>query len=330
MKAIIAANTGAVLTEVPTPAPKAKEVLIQVKANSLNRADLMMLQGADHGGWGGGAGKILGLEWAGDVVEVGADVKEYHVGDRVMSVGPQAFAEYTIGNPIAMNLIPDGMSYEEAACLPVALQTMHDAISTLGGLTIGQTILFQGASSAMGLIGMQAAKYQGAGKVIGTSRSAERCAKLMEYGCDAAVDTSNPAWEEEVLKETDGAGVDLLIDFLSGPIMNKNLQVTRIGGRIVNVGRSAGETGEFNFDLHNMRRITYIGASFRTRTLAETAEVILRTKNAFGQALKEGSFKMPIDKTYPMEEAAEAFKRMIENKHFGKIVLNVYKRGADL
>ena len=125
------------------------------------------------GGW---RRKTPGARMAGDIVEVGPDVKGFHVGDRVMSAGPQAFADYTIGNSFAMHLIPEGMSYEEAACLPVALQTMHDAISTLGGLTQGETILFQGASSAMGIIGMQAAKYLGAGKVIGTSRSAEKCA----------------------------------------------------------------------------------------------------------------------------------------------------------
>ena len=103
--------------------------------------------------------------------------------------------------------------------------------------------------------------------------------------------------------------------------MNKNLQVTRVGGRIVNIGRSAGETGNFNFDLHNMRRITYIGASFRARTPAETMEVIAKTKNDFGLALNAGIFKKPIDKAYPLEEAEAAFRRMIENKHFGKIIL---------
>lgn len=321
MKAVMAANKSVVLKDIPQPSPRADQVLVRVKANALNRADLLMLNGASHGGWGGGAGLPLGLEWAGEVVEVGDEVKTFHIGDRVMSIGSAAFAEYTIGYPLGMYAIPDNMSFEQAATLPVALQTMHDALSTNGMLTPGQTVLFQGAGSAMGLMGMQVAKYLGAGKVIGTSRSPERCTQLLEFGADMAVNTTEQDWTDQVLKATDGIGVDLLIDFLSGPLVNGNLQVTRTGGRMINIGRLAGESGEFNFDLHNMRRITYIGASFRTRTLAETAEIIAKTARALGPALNEGALRMPIDKVYQFEAAPEAFERMAQNEHFGKIVL---------
>lgn len=322
MKAIVATNEGAVLRDVPKPSLQASnQVLVGVKANAVNRADLMMLQGASHGGWGGGADKPLGLEWAGEVIEVGEDVTAFRVGDRVMAAGAEAFAEYIVTNPIGIFPIPDNISYEQATTLPVAMQTMHDAISTNGLLAPGQTVLFQGAGSAMGLIGMQVAKYLGAGKVIGTSRSSEKCAQLLQFGADVAINTKDSDWVEQVLKATDGIGVDLLVDFLAGPLINGSLQVTRVAGRMINIGRLAGESCEFNFDLHNMKRITYIGASFRTRSLQESVEVIAKTARDLAPALSEGALRMPIDKIYPFEQASEAFERMARNENFGKIVL---------
>ena len=205
--------------------------------------------------------------------------------------------------------------------MPVALQTLHDALSTNGMLTAGQTALLQGASSAMGLMGMQVAKLLGAGTVIGTSTSPERRPRLAEFGADVVVNTSAPDWVAQVLEATDGNGVDLLIDFLAGPLMNGNLQATRIGGRVVNVGRMAGERGKFDFDLHSLRRITYVGVTFRTRSAEQVEEIVARATRALGPALTEGALRMPIDKTYRFEEASEAFERMARNQHFGKIIL---------
>jgi len=320
MRAIISSSDAPVLKDISRPSPGQDEVLVRVRANSLNRADLMMLKGAAYGGLGG-MGFPLGLEWAGEVVEVGAAVESWRVGDRVMAAGLGAFAEYTIGYARRMYAIPKGMSFEQAATLPVALQTMHDAISTNGMLAAGQTVLIQGASSAMGLMGMQVAKLLGAGMVIGTSMSPERRARLAEFGADVVVDTSAADWVAQVVNATGGNGVDLLIDFVAGPLMNGNLQATRIGGRMVNVGRMAGDRGEFDFDLHSLRRITYVGVTFRTRSAEEVEEVVARTTRALGPALTEGALRLPIDKIYRFEEASEAFERMARNQHFGKIIL---------
>jgi NADPH2:quinone reductase len=320
MQAILPSSDGPVLKDLPQPSPGQGEVLVRVRANSLNRADLMMLKGAYHGGLGG-MGFPLGLEWAGEVVEVGAAVENWHVGEHVMAAGLAAFAEYTIGYARRMYAVPKGMSFEQAATLPVALQTMHDAISTNGMLAAGQTVLIQGASSAMGLMGMLVARLLGAGMVIGTSMSPERRARLAEFGADVVVDTSAPDWVAKVLSATGGDGVDLLIDLVAGPLVNGSLQATRIGGRIVNVGRMAGDSGEFNFDLHSLRRITYVGVTFRTRSPEEVEEVVARTTRALGPALAEGALRLPIDKVYRFEQAAEAFERMARNKHFGKIIL---------
>ena len=215
------------------------------------------------------------------------------------------------------------MTYAQAASLPVALQTMHDALSTNGLLKPGQSVLIQGAGSAMGLIGMQVAQYLGASLVIGTSRSNERCDRIKEFGADLALNTKDPDWTARVLQATAGQGVDLLIDLAAGPLANANLQATRVGGRIVNVGRMAGETGEFNFDLHSQRRISYVGVSFRSRTIEETAEVIERASAALAPGLTAGAFQMPIDAIYRLDEAQLAVERLADNAHFGKIVLSI-------
>jgi NADPH2:quinone reductase len=320
MRAIVSSADGPVLKDIPRPSPGPDEVLVQVKASSLNRADLAMLKGAAHGRVGG-VGFALGLEWAGEVVEVGRAVKAWRVGDRVMAGGGGAFAEFAVGHARRIYAVPKDLSFEQASTLPVALQTMHDALCTNGLLEPGQAVLIQGASSAVGLMGLQIAKYLRAGPVIGSSTSPQRRARLSEFGADLAIDTSAPDWVAHVLAATGGRGVDLLIDLVAGPLMNGNLQATRIGGRIVNVGRLAGNAGELDFDLHSMRRITYVGVTFRTRSAAQVEEIVARATHALMPALAAGSLRLPIDKTYRLENATDAFERMARNEHFGKIVL---------
>ncbi|MBC9249597.1 quinone oxidoreductase [Pseudomonas alcaligenes] len=322
MRAIVSSANGPVVQDVPMPKPGPGQVLVRVRACSLNRADLLIMQGLAHG-FAGGANTPMGLEWAGEVAEVGTGVTKWQVGDRVMGAGFAAFAEYTLGFDWMIYAIPAGVSYEQAATLPVALQTMHDAISSNGQLVAGQSVLIQGASSAVGLMGMQVAKFLGAGLVIGTSTSAQRRERLSEFGADLAIDTKAADWVAQVSKATKGKGVDLLIDFVAGSLINGSLQATRIGGRMVNIGRLDGNSGEFDFDLHNMRRITYIGASFRSRTPQELMAVIERTASVLGPAVADGVLKLPIDKLYQLDEAAEALARMARNEHFGKIVLEV-------
>jgi NADPH:quinone reductase len=321
MRAIVSTPNGPALQDVPRPPPpKPEEVLVRVRASALNRADLAMLKGAGHGSVGG-AGTPLGLEWAGEIEELGSAVTMWRVGDRVMAAGGNAFAEYAVGHARRIYEVPDGLSFEQAAGLPVALQTVHDAIATNGRLKPGQSALIQGASSGVGLMGLQVAKLLGAALVIGSSTSAERRAKLAAFGADLAVDSRAADWVKQVLDATGGNGVDLIIDMLAGPVMNANLKATRIGGRIVNVGRLAGLTGEVDFNLHALRRITYVGVTFRTRNAAEIEDIVAKTARALGPALSKGDLRLPVDRVYRLEDAAEAFAHMAQNAHFGKLVL---------
>ena len=255
-KAAVQSEAGPTIADIEVPRPKATEILVKVRASSLNRADLGLIAGGTHGAVGG-RGSALGLEWAGDVVEVGADVQGFRVGDRAMCSGIGGFADFAVADWRRCFPFPSAaMSYEEGACLPIALRTMHNAIVTTGQLKAGQSILIQGASSAVGLMGLQVAKLTGAAVVIGTSTKPDRRARLADYGADVALDTGKPGWVEELLAHTDGRGVDVLVDMLAGPLINDNMRSTSVGGTMVNVGRMAGETGTFDFNLHSMRRIT--------------------------------------------------------------------------
>lgn len=322
MKAAIVTANGVAVQDVPEPTPKPQEVLVRVRASGLNRADLTVAAGHAHGSVGG-TGTIMGMEFAGEVVRCGAEVPDsIRPGQRVMASGAGGYAEYAVADWGRVSPVPDSnMSWAQAATLPIALQTMHDAIATNGALRPGQSVLIQGASSGVGLIGMQVAKLLGASLVFGTSTDAGRRARLTEFGADHAVDTTSPDWPDQVLAATGGRGVDLIVDQVSASVANANLRACAILGRIVNVGRLGGTRGEFDYDLHAMRRISYIGVTFRTRSLDEVREIVRRMRTDLWEAVEAGRLALPIDRVFPLAEAAAALEHMRANQHFGKIVL---------
>ena len=192
MKAYVYGANGPEITDVARPVPKGTQVLVKVHACGLNRADLGMTKGHAHGA-AGGVGTVLGMEWAGEVAELGPNVKGVKVGDKIMGSGGAAFAEYTLADHGRLFRSPSNMNFEEAATLPVALATMHNAVVTNGALQPGQTVLIQGASSGVGLMAMQIAKLKGARLVVGSSTDAMRRGRLTEFGADLAVDSKDPA-----------------------------------------------------------------------------------------------------------------------------------------
>lgn len=320
MKAFIFGANGPEITDVAEPSPAEGQVKMQVRACGLNRADLGMTKGHAHGS-AGGAGTVLGMEWAGEVAAVGAGVSNVKVGDRMMGSGAAAFAEYTLADHGRVFHIPKDMSFETASTLPVAITTMHNALVTNGGLQAGQSVLVQGASSGVGLMALQIAKLKGAKPVIGSSTNAGRREQLKHFGADLAIDSADKGWVDQVLKATGGNGVDLIIDQVSGPVANQNLAATKVLGRIVNVGRLGGSHGDFNFDLHAARRIHYIGVTFRTRSIQEIRDIFTAVRNDIWPAVENGTLKLPIDKVFPFAEIQRAFDHMEANAHLGKIVV---------
>lgn len=322
MKAYVYGANGAALTEIDKPKPAGAQVLVRVRACGMNRADLGMIAGHVHGA-AGGIGTVLGMEFAGEVAELGPDATAVKIGDRVMGSGGGAYAEYAIADHGRLLPIPQSMSFEESATLTLGLTTMHNAVVTVGALQPGQSVLVQGASAGVGLMAMQIAKFKGAKLVIGSSTDPAKRAKLPEYGADLAIDSNDAGWTDQVLNATDGKGVDLIIDQVSGKLINQNLAATRVLGRIVNVGRLGGTRGDFDFDLHAARRISYIGVTFRTRSIEEIRDIFTKVKADLWPAVESGKLKLPIDRVFAFGDIAHAVAYMSANRHFGKIVLKL-------
>jgi NADPH2:quinone reductase len=323
MRAMVVGEAGLELRDVPVPQPGPGEVLVRIRAAGLNRAELAMAAGHAHGAIGG-MGARIGLEWAGEVAGLGEGVKGLREGDRVMCSGNGGYAEYAVTDWGRVSAVPaNNMSWEQAATLPIALQTMHDALITNGMMQKGQAVLIQGASTGVGLMGLQIARLMGAGLVIGSSTNPARRARLAEFGADLAIDSGDPAWPDAVLAATEGAGVDLVVDQISASVANGNLRATKILGRIVNVGRLGGAMGQFDFDLHAARRISYVGVTFRTRSLDEVREINRLMRADLWPAVEAGKLALPIDRVFPLEQANAAQAHMKANAHLGKIVLTV-------
>ena len=323
MRAITVIEGGVNILDVEIPKPKKNEVLVKVFSCGLNRADLMVADGGAHGS-AGGTGTIVGMEFSGEVIEFGSDVTNLVVGDRVMCSGTSAWAEYAVTDWGRVIKIPDNnMDFITASTLPIALGTMHNAIVTAGEFLKGQSILIQGASSGVGLMGLQIAKNLEAKMIIGTSTKPEKFDRLKQLGADIVVNSKDPKWSEEVLDKTNGEGVDLIIDQLSGYTVNQNMLATKIKGNIINVGRLAGGPSEFNCDIHALRRINYKGVTFRTRSLDEIRNVFANMWNDLSSMVSNGNLSMPIEKVFDFNDVSQALSHMRDNKHFGKLILKL-------
>lgn len=320
MKAFVTTEGRPAFREVPDPVAGDGEVLVRIGARALNRADLLRIEGHWHGQGPAVAGQILGAEWAGEIIALGEGVTGFEIGQRVMG-GGAAFADLAKTRADMLLPVPPELSIEEASCYPVALRTMHNALATAGELRAGQSVLIQGAATGVGLMGLQMARLLGASLVIGSSTTAAKRDRLADYGADLAIDSGDPAWVTQVLDATGGQGVDLIIDQVSGPLVTPNMQAARILGRIVNVGRLGGERAEFDADLHALRRLSYVGVTFRTRTLAEMQAIDRAMIADLGADFSVNRLKMPIDTSFAFADIDKAFARMKANQHFGKIVL---------
>jgi NADPH2:quinone reductase len=314
MKSLISADGGLALRETALPEPGPGELLVRVRAASLNRADLYVAAAR--------TGKPFGMEWAGEVVAAG-DGETGRIGERVIGTGMGGFAEYALLDAGRSIPLPQGWAFEEGSVLGLALQTMHDALVTNGQLRAGQSVLVHGASTAVGLMALQMARHMGASIIIGSSTSAAKRARLGDFGATHAVDSGSADWTEHVLQATGGRGVDLVIDQITGPRFDEVMRITAIRGRIINVGRLGGDSGPFNFDLHALRRLELIGVTFRTRSIEEVRSLNAALLRDLGLAIASGAFRLPIHSRFGLEQAPEALELMASNAHFGKIVLSL-------
>jgi NADPH2:quinone reductase len=319
MKAAVVGETALEIRDVPAPKPKPSEVLIKVRAVGLNRAELPGAYGSGHTRV---TGTIPGIECSGEVAEIGAEVQGVKVGDRVMASTRGTYAEYTVADWGRVSVIPaNNMTWEQAATYPSALGTMHDAIVTNARLQPGESVIIQGASSGVGIMGMQIAKLKGAKLVIGTSTNDARRAKLKDYGADLTIDTRKASWSEEALQATGGKGVNVIIDMVSASVANENMKAAAVLCRIVNVGRLGGGRGEFDFQMHANKRIAYIGVTHQTRSQDELRAEVRNMRADIWDAVTAGKLAIPIDRVFELDDAEAAQAHMRTNAHFGKIVM---------
>ena len=322
MKAYVYGANGAEIADVAKPAPKGTQVLVRVRACGLNRADLGMTKGHAHGS-AGGVGTVLGMEWAGEVAELGPDAKGVKVGDKIMGSGGAAFAEYTLADHGRLFRTPSNMNFEEAATLPVALATMHNAVVTNGALQPGQSVLIQGASSGVGLMAMQIAKLKGARLVIGSSTDAMRRGRLKEFGADLAVDSSDPGWVDQVLKATGGEGVDLIVDQVSGQRREPKSQGHQDQGPHRQCRPARRHPRRFQ-----LRPACRAPHQLYRRHLPHPLDRgnprdLRRGPQGYLGAVESRKLQLPIDKVFAFDDIGKAFEHMEANKHLGKIVVTL-------
>ncbi|MFI1732642.1 zinc-binding dehydrogenase [Streptomyces acidicola] len=322
MRALIGGKGGQWLLE-ETPLPEQLgAVRIQVHAAGLNRADLYALEGSYTANSQSGSAFTAGMEVAG-VVETGSPLAPHlPAGTRVMGITIGAFADYALCHPRLIVPIPEGLSFEAAATLPVGLITEHDALVTQAGFTGGETVLITGGTSAIGLIGIQLVQALGAGKVIATTTSEDKRTALTEAGADITVNTKTESLATAVLAATDGQGADITLDHVGGELFTSVPEATAIGGRIVSIGRLAGPATQVNLDTIAFRRQKLIGTTFSIRTRSELADVVAALADRVLPAVAEGHIVPHLDSVYPVDRADEAAGRLRANTAVGKLVLS--------
>jgi len=307
--------------EVPTPEPGPGAVRVRVHAAGVNRADLLQRRGR-YPAPGDAPQDILGLEYAGIVDQVGAGVTRFRPGDRVMGIiGGGAYAEAVVVPESHAIPIPDGLSFEEAAAIPEAFITAHDALFTLLGLGAGERLLVHAVGSGVGVAALQLAREAGA-TVFGTARSPWKLDRARELGLDHGIRTEGVGFADEVLERTGGAGVNAMLDLVGGAYLADNLRALAPKGRMAVVGLVSGSRAELDMGLLLRKRLTLIGTALRGRTAEEKAAATRAFADHALPLFAAGPIRPVVDAVYPMDQAAEAHRRMESNLNFGKLVLS--------
>lgn len=303
------------------PSPADKQVVIRVRAAGLNRADLLQVRGLYPPPLGYSP-NIPGLEFAGEVAAVGSETNAWSVGDRVFGItAGEAQAEFLLSDERLLTKIPDNLSFAEAAAVPEAFITAHDAIFTLGELKEGETLLVHAVGSGVGLAALQMAKVKGA-TVIGTSRTADKLEKCRGFGLDSAISTGKCVDFAAAAKDTTGGrGADVILDLVGAAYFAQNLESLALKGRLILVGLTSGSTAEFNLGIVLQKRARIIGTMLRGRPLDEKTEATRKFANEFVALFESGKIVPNLDRTFAADDVVAAYEYLESNESFGKVVL---------
>jgi putative PIG3 family NAD(P)H quinone oxidoreductase len=314
------------LGDAPLPELSAGGLRIRVAASGVNRADLLQRQGLYP--TPPGASPILGLECAGEITEIAPDVTGWTRGERVMALLPGGgYAEEVVVDAGSVMRLPDSLSLEEGAGLAETLLTVFLNVFQLGQLPEGGSVLVHGGGSGIGTTTIDLVKRAG-GRVIATAGSAEKCQRCLDLGADAVANYREEDWVEIVKSATEGRGVDVVLDSIGAPYLEKNLASLAIDGALVLIGLMGGAKAEIPLGQLLSRRLRVIGSTLRTRSVETKAEIVRAFLGRFGGDLAAGSIRPTIHRIFPLAEASEAHRVMKASTHFGKLVLRVREEGS--
>ncbi len=320
----IAKPGGAEMLEIGTrqiPEPMDHEVLIKVSAAGLNRADVMQRNGNYPPP--PGASDILGLEVSGTIAKVGSRVSNHSAGDEVCALlAGGGYAEYCVAPATSCLPIPTGISLVDAGALPETFFTVWTNLFMRGKLRAGERCLIHGGTSGIGSTAIQLAKAFGA-EVYVTAGSDEKCAACINFGADAAINYRTTDFVDEIKTQTNGKGVNLILDIISGEYVAKNIKCLTDEGRMVIIATQGGFRAQINVLPIMTKRLTITGSTLRPRTTEQKAQIADELRTLAWPLLNEGKIKPIIDSVFPMDEVRAAHKRIESGSHIGKILLTM-------
>ncbi len=305
----------------PMPQPGEGEVLVQVAAAGVNRPDVMQRQGRYPPP--AGASDIPGLEIAGEIIALGANVSGVALGDRVTALLPGGgYADHAVAAAALCLPIPNGLSMVEAAALPETFFTVWTNLFERGGLKAGESVLIHGGTSGIGTTAIQLAAAWGA-RVFATAGTVEKARACERLGAARGIDYRTEDFVEVIRQQTDGKGVDLILDMVGASYFARNMEAVAVEGRLVVISLIGGARAEINLGTLMSKRLTVTGSTLRIRSVAQKAAVAEGLRRHVWPLLSAGRVRPIIYATFPLAQASEAHRLMETSQHIGKIVLTV-------
>jgi len=334
MKAIVFEGAGKadVLRLVDEAMPKIRpsDVLVRIHAAGVNRADILQRQGVYGERPDFGDSLVPGLEIAGEVIETGPAAEGYKIGDRVMAiVGGGGYGEYARVNSRMCIPVPERLTYVQGAAIPEAFVTAHEALIHLGELKKTDWVLIHAAAGGVGSATVLLAHAFGS-KTVFTASGKERIARVIALGGTVGVDYKKEDFLPAAMDATDGRGVNVVIDFVGGPYLDRNLRALAPGGRLIQVGALGGSEGALRVDVLVHRYLRIIGTVMKSRSLEEKVAMTVRFRERWLSAFETGALQPLVARVFPLDHAVEAHRLMEASGNIGKIILSMDPPSSNL